>query len=160
MSTNAALTQEHLKSVLDYEEDTGFFTWIKAPKSCPFILGKTAGRISNFGYVQIKINGVMHSAHRLAWLYVYGKFPSQNIDHIDGCRTNNAISNLQNVSNRQNQMNQWRHREGRLPGCRPQRGVWEARATFKGVSHHLGRFKTELEAFTAYKSFLEVRGEL
>ncbi len=160
MAVKTHLTQEYLKSVLDYEEDTGFFTWIKAPKNHAFILGRTAGRISNFGYVQIKINGVMYSAHRLAWLYVYGKFPDKNIDHIDGCKTNNAISNLRDVSNRKNQMNQWRHRNGRLPGCRPRQGVWEARAGLKGVSHYLGRFKTEKEAFNAYKSFLEVRGEL
>ncbi|MDD0156969.1 HNH endonuclease signature motif containing protein, partial [Shigella flexneri] len=67
-------------------------------------VGKVAGTIS-YGYNAINIDGVRYFAHRLAWLYVYGEWPKQEIDHIDRNRRNNAISNLRDVSRVVNALN-------------------------------------------------------
>lgn len=97
------ITQEQLKKLLHYCELTGVFTWITATKGTK--KGAIAG--SNFnGYIKIWINQNQYLAHRLAWLYVYGKFPEKHLDHINGNPGDNKISNLreavpeQNLSNR------------------------------------------------------------
>jgi hypothetical protein len=85
------LTQEYLKSILHYDLDTGIFTW-------------KAGYLDN-GYVRIEINNIQYRAHRLAWLYVYSEMPKSLIDHIDGNRSNNKISNLREATYQANSEN-------------------------------------------------------
>ncbi|EFE1615700.1 hypothetical protein CKI87_000297 [Escherichia coli] len=63
--------------VLDYNKETGIFTW-KKKLSARGAVGKVAGTIS-YGYNAINIDGVRYFAHRLAWLYVYGEWPKQEI---------------------------------------------------------------------------------
>src|SRR5690242_9701583 len=64
------LTQEYLKTVLDYDLDTGFFKWKRA--GFGVTVGKVAGRKDTKGHIQIRIDGGRYSAHRLAWFWVYG----------------------------------------------------------------------------------------
>ena len=97
------LTQEHLKSILDYNLGTGIFTW-KVNKSNRCKIGNVAGW-SNDGYVAIEINNKQYKAHRLAWLYVNGETPQNLIDHIDGNRSNNKISNLRESTYQTNSEN-------------------------------------------------------
>lgn len=106
----ALLTQSRLKEVLEYNPSTGVFIWIK--KTHPSVrieIGQIAGSIRPDGYNQIMIDCYPRLAHRLAWLYVYGSFPEKEgknfIDHIDGNRANNAIENLKEVSQSQNNRN-------------------------------------------------------
>lgn len=97
------LTQEYLKSILDYDLDTGVFTW-KVNKSQRTKAGDVAGWIYN-GYWEIEINNKKHKTHRLAWLYVYGEMPKNLIDHIDNNRSNNRISNLREATYQSNSEN-------------------------------------------------------
>ena len=97
------LTQEYLKSILDYNSDTGIFTW-KVNKSKRAKVGNIAGWEYN-GYREIEINNKKYKAHRLAWLYVNGKIPKNLIDHIDGDRSNNKISNLREATHQENSEN-------------------------------------------------------
>ena len=97
------LTQEYLKSILHYDLDTGIFTW-KVNKSKRSKIGNVAGYLDN-GYVRIEINNIQYRAHRLAWLYVYGEMPKSLIDHIDGNRSNNKISNLREATYQANSEN-------------------------------------------------------
>jgi hypothetical protein len=57
------------------------------------------------GYLQIMIDGKNHLAHRLAWFYVYGEWPKNQIDHINRIKTDNKIINLRDVDNSTNQHN-------------------------------------------------------
>ncbi len=100
---NEILTQEYLKSILDYNLDTGIFTW-KVNKAQRTKIGDVAGWLSN-GYTKIEINNNSYNAHRLAWLYVYGKLPENLVDHIDGNRSNNKISNLRESTYQTNSQN-------------------------------------------------------
>jgi hypothetical protein len=97
------LTQEYLKSILDYNQDTGVFTW-KVNKSKRTKSGAVAGWLSD-GYIKIEINSKQHKAHRLAWLYVHGEMPKSLIDHIDCNRSNNKISNLRQSTHQTNSEN-------------------------------------------------------
>jgi hypothetical protein len=44
-------------------------------------------------------------AHRLAWFYVHGHWPTTGIDHIDGDPSNNRLSNLREANQVENMQN-------------------------------------------------------
>ncbi len=97
------LTQRRLKELFFYDQDTGLFTRIKSVK------GNAAGTLSNCknvkGYVQIMIDYKNYTAHRLAWLYINGRWPHEQIDHINRLKDDNRIANLKEVNNSENQLN-------------------------------------------------------
>lgn len=97
------LTQDRLKEMLHYDEDTGIFT--RKTKVANRLAGTVSGANHNKGYLQITIDGENFLAHRLVWLYVYGKWPQNQIDHINRNKKDNRILNLRDVSNSTNQMN-------------------------------------------------------
>jgi len=76
------ITQKQLKEILEYCPEKGIFTW-KVNIHRKIKRGNIAGTIASTGHVKIGINKKMYYAHRLAWLYVYGKMPNNNIDHKD-----------------------------------------------------------------------------
>jgi hypothetical protein len=86
------LTQERLREVLKYFPRTGRFRWrVPGPRGAP--AGREAGTRQG-GYRSIRIDGVRHYEHRLAWLYVHGEHPTGDIDHDNGNPSDNRISNL------------------------------------------------------------------
>jgi hypothetical protein len=97
------LTHSELKSKLIYNPETGNFTWIKKR---PRDAGKEyAGTITFYGYIQIKVNGALYKAHRLAWFYMTGKWPQNQIDHVDCNRSNNIFLNLREATYQENGRN-------------------------------------------------------
>lgn len=88
------ITQERLKDKLDYCKDSGVFSWKEGTPR----YGKKVGYTCKDGYVTIRIGNVLHKAHRLAWLYVYGYLPENVIDHINRKTGDNRIKNLREVS--------------------------------------------------------------
>lgn len=96
--THIELTSESLKLALNYDSKTGLFTNVENGKLC--------GCDSNsHGYISIGVYGKRHLAHRLAWLYVYGEFPKNQIDHINRVKTDNRIENLRDVTSAENLKN-------------------------------------------------------
>jgi len=91
------LTQKRLKEVLSYNPKTGIFIWINT-KAHRLNNGDVAGYKEPDGYIQIRVYGVLQKAHRLAWLYVYGYLPENDLDHIDRVPYHNWIDNLREVS--------------------------------------------------------------
>ena len=98
------ITQDELKSVLTYDENTGIFRWKEDNKFSRIKSGTKAGFIHVHGYVKICINRKSYMAHRLAWLYVYGYMP-ETIDHINRIRYENQISNLRPCTRSENNYN-------------------------------------------------------
>jgi hypothetical protein len=102
MRTNT-LTQKRLKEVVKYDRRAGLFYWrITVGKA---VRGAVAGHTDSRGYTKLSIDGVKYFAHRLAWLYVRGEWPLQNIDHKDLCRNNNKFLNLRDVGQSMNGLN-------------------------------------------------------
>ena len=106
------------------------------------------------GYLTIFCNGFRYAAHRLAWLYVHGEWPPAHIDHINGIRTDNRISNLRSVTASVNAQNMRRAMKNSKTGVL---GVTKCGNRFKaqlaiprGSNKYLGLFKTIGEAQQAY----------
>ncbi len=143
-----ALSQERLKELLRYDSKSGFFTWIKRK-------GKVAGYFKGNNYVQIRIAGFLYQAHRLAWLYVHGYFPPEDVDHRNHFKFDNALENLRIGSRPQNGGNQIRaHRRnkcGLLGVCwHKQKQMWRAYIVVNRRQKHLGLFQSPEAAHAAY----------
>ena len=153
------LTHKYLVSVLDYDSDTGVFRWKQRYKNNTHLSGKIAGSVHVKGYLLIGVKGVRYLAHRLAWMYVNGAMPSMQIDHIDGNKTNNRISNLRNVRSCENTMNQKKANKVSttgLLGVTPYKikgiptGRYSAQITLNYKCIHLGTYPTPELAHEAY----------
>jgi hypothetical protein len=105
------MTQEYLKSILEYNEKTGVFIW-KKKLSNRIKVGEVAG-FKNSRYISISIQGKRYQAHRLAWFYTYGELPKYEIDHKDQDTQNNKISNLRDVTSRVNHQNKPKRRDNK-----------------------------------------------
>jgi len=143
--------------MMRYDRINGEFTWLYRPEIPKWInarvVGKQAGYIGKDGYRTIRIDGVNYSAHRLAWLYVHGEWPSTEIDHIDRDRANNALSNLRVASHSSNCVNKRVLSASGYKGVTWHRGVgkWQAQIERGGKVHYLGVFDDKLEAAEAYR---------
>lgn len=146
------MKQLYLKSILNYDEKTGVFSW-KEKISKKTVIGKSAGGIDFSGYVVIGINGVVYYAHRLVWLYVHGYFPKQ-IDHKDGNRQNNSLKNLRECSSTQNIFNAKKaknNKSGYKGVCwHKSAKCWEAYVCHDNKKKYLGLFPNPEDAAKAY----------
>ena len=149
------ITQSELKEILDYNPETGVFTWIKNV-AYNIKKGKIAGSLNKKGYIIIQINKKLYQAHRLAWLYVYNEWPDI-IDHVHGKEKGNMINNLRNVTQRENSQNTYKHRSGKLVGCCYAKHAkkWMAYVTINGKNKHLGYFNTEEEANNEHLRYIK-----
>jgi hypothetical protein len=150
------LTAEELRKMLDYAPDTGVFTWRVSPNN--FIsLGQEAGRVHVSGYVHIQARRRMYKAHRLAWLYVHGCWPIKDLDHINGVKHDNRISNLREATRSENISNAKKRCDSftKYKGVAKDRGRFRALIVVKGRRIYLGCYATEKEAHAAYMAAAE-----
>ncbi len=110
MNKEPVLSHVRLLELLHYEPDTGVFTWRVSPVNSVKV-GSTAGAVNSQGYVLIKIGGRSYSAHRLAWFYVHGVWPPNQIDHINRIRTDNRLVNLRLANSQENNKNGSKRRD-------------------------------------------------
>jgi hypothetical protein len=152
MSADSTLTRDRLRERLSYDERTGEFTHLTANSMRK--AGHRAGCTNGGGYRSIMVDGTIYQAHRLAWLYAYGTWPSNVIDHINGDRTDNRLSNLRVVTTAGNSQNHHSARADSLSGLkgvsRKKDGRWFARITVDGNRLFLGHFDTAEQAHSAY----------
>lgn len=145
------ITQERLKQLLMYEPDTGVFTWRVDHRK--YQAGHVAGRDNGTGYLVVWISPRLYQAHRLAWLYMNGSWPTASIDHINGKKSDNRILNLRDVSHAQNMSNLKRARVDNklgVMGVHQVRNKFVAQIQTNGVTKRIGRFNTPEEAHAAY----------
>ena len=98
------ITQARLKKLIKYDPETGVFRW-KVATTNSVKAGDVAGCKNPYGYIQIRIDGKIYRAHRLAWLFVHGYFPEHQIDHANGVRDDNRLCNLREVTQACNMQN-------------------------------------------------------
>lgn len=145
------ITQKQLKELLHYDPETGVFTWIQRRRGTRF--GHSAGRTRQ-GYTDIRILGTEYGAHRLAWLYMTGELPSEQIDHKNGIRNDNRWDNLRAANYSFNGQNRHKapsnnHATGLL-GVRRRGKRFMAKIVLNQKTHYLGTFDTPELAHAAY----------
>lgn len=150
MPLTHSITQKRLKELLRYDPATGLFTRLVSRNGVK--AGDVAGNPDSHGYIQIGIDGLLHRAHRLAFLYMEGCMPEQ-VDHDDQVRCNNKWKNLNPATNSLNMKNQ-KLRSTNISGtC----GVywiasskkWRARIMVDNQGIHLGLFSNKRDAIAA-----------
>jgi hypothetical protein len=167
-SAKSDLTAEYLRERLEYDPETGVFTWKWHP-DMPYAWNrrwatKIAGSPDAQKYTVIRINNQLYKAHRLAWLYVHSEWPAQDIDHIDHITNNNRLANLRLASKSQNMWNSRPHRNAahKLKGVmqHSQTGRFYSQIARHRKTYHLGCFDTPEEAHAAYvKAAQQLHGE-
>lgn len=152
---------KQLREILDYDPLTGVFRW-KARPDGPTQwnnrwAGKEAGSIDGmYGYRLIGLFGKTYRANRLAWAYIHGRWPAGVIDHVNGIRTDNRISNLRDVSKSVNGQNQRtatrKNRSTGLLGATfdKRKKKFRADINVNGKARHVGYFATAEAAHLAY----------
>lgn len=143
------LTLERLVEVLKYDPATGTFVRISGPCA-----GKVAGTVQKNGYIRIRVDGKLYYGHRLAWLYMTGEWPNDEIDHVDMDRANNSFANLREASGSENKHNRRKYRNN-TSGFKgvswdKHNGRWLAYIGLNYKKRSIGLFKTPEEAAKAY----------
>ncbi|HET8693565.1 MAG TPA: AP2/ERF family transcription factor [Aquabacterium sp.] len=114
-------------------------------------IGQEAGKINSDGYKSIGFMRKTYLAHRIVWALSYGDWPTQSIDHIDGNKTNNALSNLRLANHSQNQANRFATSSTGFKGVsKLPNGRFQAQAGGNVGKKYLGTFNTAEEAAQAY----------
>lgn len=150
-----ALTLDELKQRLEYFPSTGAFIWRQNKKVS--LVGADAGSAATNGYIQIYVGARKYMAHRLAWFYSFGKWPSDMVDHANGHRSDNRLSNLREATRSQNGYNRRRNTatSSGLKGAYrvTNSSLFQSSCVVGGVQYYLGCFSTAEEAAKAYDEF-------
>lgn len=148
------LDQELLKTLLRYEPGTGDFFWrINKGGILANSLAGCDALAQRIPYRIIGINRRHYLAHRLAWMYVYGRWPKELIDHIDGNGLNNKISNLRELTNVQNiqaTLKLPKHNTSGFRGVTYHKGKWRAGISINNRRVEIGYFDSPEKAHLAY----------
>lgn len=149
-----SLTQARLHELLDYNPETGIFTW-KETRNWKATGGADAGS-DHGGYIVIRVDGTLESAHRLVWVYMHGKYPEKFIDHVNGIRSDNRMANLREADMLLNNQNRRKpnknNHTSQLLGVsiRKSDGKFRARICHNRKSIYLGNFDDAESAHAAY----------
>lgn len=147
------MTAGDLRALLNYDPDTGVFTWRVKPNR-RIAAGAVAGHVrSDDGYVGLQIASVPYFAHRLAWTYMTGSPAPENIDHRNGIRHDNKWSNLREATHAINQQNKRKAKPGSksgVLGAYPSGRGFRSMIGVNGKVYRLGTFDTAAEAHEAY----------
>ena len=157
MSNKSTITVEYLRSILDYDPETGIFTW-KHRKDVPKewntrFCGKKAGGNDKKGRTKILINGKQYRTNILAWFYIHGSWPNKKVDHIDRDSFNDKINNLRLATSSQNAGNSKISKTNTtgLKGVCRFRSRWRAQIRVNGPKIWLGDFNCPAAASFAYQ---------
>jgi hypothetical protein len=154
-------TAEYLRKRLRYEPDTGKLYWLDHDGMPQKWRTRYAGKeafitLNGCGRRHGSIDGRLLLAHRVIWALVYGTWPVESIDHINGVPLDNRLVNLRDVSHAENHKNVSKQSNNTSGAC----GVrwdkryekWQARVKINGKERHLGYFASFDDAVAARKS--------
>ena len=148
------INQARVKECFNYNHETGVFTRKLSPAKNAQ-KGSIAGSLGKNGYLVFRVDGKIYQSHRLAWLYVYGEFPKNEIDHINHVKTDNRISNLRDVTTAENQRNAAviiTNKSGFTGVCwHKGERKWRSQIRDCGVVIYLGSFLDKADAIASRK---------
>ena len=138
-----SISHSRLLESLKYDPETGEFS------------KRVGAEHKRTGYRYVMVDNVTYPEHRLAWFYMTGEWPSHDIDHINGQKSDNRFSNLRDVPETLNAQNERRVRGNNKSGYmgvffRKERGKWEAKIRINGKTKRLGSFTNPEDAHVAY----------
>ena len=161
-------TPDTLRELLSYDPGTGLLMWHPRPiemfpdeRTFKGWNTKYAGKealtaVNDQGYRGGRIFCVCHNAHRVAWAVYHGAWPAKQIDHINGNKADNRITNLRDVSQTENLRNTVTYSTNTSGVCgvswRKETCKWRAQITLRGKSCHLGYFADFDDAVAARKA--------
>lgn len=147
-----------LRQLLRYEPHTGKLFWLERPERPQFsarYAGKEALTSVRHGYMCGEIFNKPVAAHRVAFAIYYGRWPNGEVDHINGDRSDNRISNLRDVTRKVNSRNMKKSASNRsgVTGVSFYKASkkWQARIMSDGKYLHLGYFDKFKDAVSARK---------
>lgn len=148
------LTHELALATFDYDPGTGVIHW-KINRRGPVRAGDIAGTIDAHGYLNIMFGSKLYKAHRLTWFIVTGAWPTSDLDHINGVRTDNRWENLRLATVSENQQNLGGPRINNKCGhlgvfFNKQCGKFQANIWLDGKRSYLGLFSKAEDAGAAY----------
>ena len=157
------ISQGELKEVLEYNPDTGLFTWIKS-NGLRVKVGSVAGTRDGNGYRRVTINRQRYMEHRLAYLYMTGNFPKNEIDHINHIQDDNRWVNLRAATASQNcgNVRKYKTNTSGYKGVYKQKrsDKWYSQISYNKKLIYIGTYSTPEEASEAYKKkSIELNGE-
>ena len=167
------LSPAEVRELLDYDPETGEFTYRTRPgdshSDVTFnarFAGRKAGSF-NHGYWRVKIRSIAYSGHRLAWVWMKGEWPTEDVDHKNTLKGDNRFDNLRPATRGQNVANVglMRHNKVGLKGVcwKPRQGrhgKYHAQITYRQKVHHLGFYDNPEAAHAAYvRAAQEMHGE-
>jgi hypothetical protein len=162
-----------LRRLIDYCPETGRMTWKERPvwmfksklrssaANAKSWNHKHAGKMAfkatvAAGYRSGKVCDITTTAHRVAWAIYFGTWPDGEIDHINGIRADNRISNLRDVAGGENRLNMKRNRRNTsgTSGVSwfPRTRKWHAKIKYRNKQIHLGYFSDLADAVSARKA--------
>ncbi len=141
------LDKVEIKNHLSYIPETGDFIWTN-PRGKKVKTGSRAGTVTAKGYIAIFFGGRPHKAHRLAFFFMEGAFPENEVDHIDGDKTNNRWDNLRKCTRAENQQNlkMYENNSSGYQGVRVVRGKFKAQIAANRIIYRSSLFETIDEA--------------
>ena len=148
------LSADRLRKLLHYDPETGVFVRVVAGRGRSSRVGDVAGTRRADGYLRLCVGGNVYRSHRLAWLYMTGAWPENEVDHINNDPSDNRWSNLRAATRSQNEANK-RARLGKEIGLKgvyfhKQTQKWRARIEICGKRESLGYFDCPAAAHLAY----------
>jgi len=138
------LTAKRLREIINYDPITGILTSRGS--------GADIGRIQARGYVHVTVFGRSYLAHRIAWIFVNGVWPTNEIDHINGDRADNRLTNLREATTSENAQNRKTRADNTsgFTGVRPHQSAWRADIKINGKYKFVGSYSTPELAYAAY----------
>lgn len=143
------LTHARILELMNYNPETGLFSRLGVGRRSNKNGG--VGAIYGKGYIGIRVDAKRYLAHRLAWFYVHGQWPSSDLDHINLNKADNRIANLRLSTRQLNSANTAPRGKSGFKGVIFFKGRWRAQITINKKFHSLGLYATPEEAHEVYK---------
>src|SRR5262245_37502188 len=147
------ITHDQLLDLLWYDPETGEFHWHNRG------LGRRkhgrAGSHNRGAYWLLHLEGRRYMAHRVAWFYITGTWPDQDIDHANGNKSDNRFGNLRSATRTENSANsRCRNSKSGIKGVHwnTSKRKWRAQIGYNGRSVWLGAFDDKEDARLAYNN--------
>jgi len=155
------LSQSELKKHIHYNPDTGIITRILSTSNRVKV-GSVCDNKNNFGYIRVGICGRRYQAHTVIWLYMTGKFPKKQVDHMNHIRDDNRWCNLREVTSRENSLNckLSKNNTSGFSGVswNPLNNNWRVRVMVLGETINVGSYRSKTIAINKSKQAYKYYG--